>query len=440
MRILIAGASGFIGARIAQAAERAGHEVVAAGRDITQGQRLHPRWTWVDADFTRDLTPDAWTPRLAGVDAVVNCVGVLQDGGRESTQAAHVDGADALFAACEAAGVRRVVLISALGVEAPDTAAVGDETSTPYATSKLEGEARLKARDLDWVILRPSLVIARETYGGTTLLRALAGAPGVVVLAHADALFQPVHADDLAAGVLRLLEPDAPKRISLDVPGPQTMAQEDVVAATRAWLGFPAGHVLHAPNWLVWPLAWFGDLVGWIGASSALRTTSIKQMHQAAGADPAPWIAATGVTPRPFAEAMAREPAGVQDRIHARFAFARPLARVTLALFWLATGLITLGPARADAWRILADMGLATTLRSPVVELGAAIDIALGLAMLLGWRERAVGVAMIVVTLGYVGALTALAPGCWLDPLGPILKVFPAAALAGVIAITGERR
>jgi len=447
MRILIAGASGFIGARIAQAAERAGHEVVAAGRDVASGQRLHPRWNWIDADFIRDLTPDVWTPRLAGIDAVVNCVGVLQDGGRESTQAAHVDGADALFAACEAAGVRRVVHISALGVEpAGDSASAATDTGddgasgTAYATSKLEGEARLKARDLDWVILRPSLVIARETHGGTTLLRALAGAPGVVPLVHGDAAFQPIHADDLAAGVLRLLEPDAPKQISLDVPGPQTLTQEEVIAATRAWLGFAPARVVHAPDWLVWPLAWFGDLVGWVGAPSALRTTSIKQMHAAAGADPGPWIAATGVTPRPFAEAMAREPAGVQDRIHARFVFARPLARATLALFWLFTGLITLGPARGAAWRILADMGVPAAMRSPVVEFGAAIDVALGLAMLLGWRERATAGAMIAVTLGYVGALSVLAPGYWIDPLGPILKVFPMMALAGVIAVTGERR
>ncbi len=88
--------------------------------------------------------PDTWQAHLAGVDALVNCAGVLQDSPRDSTKV-HASGAAALFAACERAGFRRVIHFSAIGVDrvAP----------TDFSRSKLKGDQDLMARDLDWVIL-----------------------------------------------------------------------------------------------------------------------------------------------------------------------------------------------------------------------------------------------------------------------------------------------
>ena len=57
-------------------------------------------------------------------------------------------------------------------------------------------------------------------------------------------------------------------------------------------------------------------------------------------ADPAPFVAATGLAPRHLDEALAAAPAQVQDLWHARLYFLRPLLRVLLALFWIATGVI----------------------------------------------------------------------------------------------------
>lgn len=435
MRILVAGAAGFIGSHIARAAARAGHEVVAAARDLEDARRRFPEdqtgWTWVDADFARDAA-EAWAARLAGVDAVVNAVGVLQGGAREDPVAAHVNGPDALYRACEAAGARRVLLISALGVDA--------DTGAAFASTKREGEERLKARDLDWVVVRPSLVMARETFGGTTLLRALAGAPAIVPVVAADAAFQPLHADDLAAGVVALLAPDAPARVTLDAAGPETLTVADVIDTQRAWLGFRPARFAPLPKWAARPAAWAGDLAGRLGAPSALRSASLAQMEAAAGADSEPWIAATGVAPRALAAALAEEPAAAQDRIHTRLAFARPIARIVLGLFWLFSGLVALGPGREAAWRLLADLGFPTALRGPTVELGAALDVVLGAVMLIGWRQRVTATGMVLLTFGYVATLTVAGPGLWADPLGPILKVFPMMALAFVIAMTDVRR
>ena len=79
-----------------------------------------------------------------------------------------------MIAACEAAGISRFVQISAPGATAA--------ASTEFMRSKAAADARLKASSLDWTILRPGLVIGRDAFGGTALIRALAAFPLVVPL------------------------------------------------------------------------------------------------------------------------------------------------------------------------------------------------------------------------------------------------------------------
>ena len=72
-------------------------------------------------DYARDTDPAVWLPRLVGIDAVVSAVGVLRDSTKRPMQAVHSDTPKALFDACAKAGVRRVVQISALGIENSDS-------------------------------------------------------------------------------------------------------------------------------------------------------------------------------------------------------------------------------------------------------------------------------------------------------------------------------
>src|SRR5439155_13226343 len=101
MRVLITGAYGLIGSACLARLHREGHELVAAGRTIEEAARRFPFARWITADFDQLTRSEDWRPLLAGIEAVVNCVGVLQDGARDDLRRVQVDATVALFAACE---------------------------------------------------------------------------------------------------------------------------------------------------------------------------------------------------------------------------------------------------------------------------------------------------------------------------------------------------
>ena len=113
MRVLLTGATGFIGRAVAQALEARGHAVVRVQRRPVPGDR-----EGVQADFGDIPSRDWWTPRLAGIDAVVNAVGILREAPGQRFRALHHEAPAELFRACAQAGVRCVVQVSALGADA----------------------------------------------------------------------------------------------------------------------------------------------------------------------------------------------------------------------------------------------------------------------------------------------------------------------------------
>src|SRR4249920_3238549 len=100
MRVLLTGAYGLIGSAVLARLHRDGHQLVGAGRSLEEARRRFPYAHWIEADFTRLTSAGAWRPLLNGIDAVVNCVGVLQDGARDRVHAVQVEGTCALFDAC----------------------------------------------------------------------------------------------------------------------------------------------------------------------------------------------------------------------------------------------------------------------------------------------------------------------------------------------------
>jgi len=227
MRVLITGAYGLIGAACLAKLHAEGHDLIGAGRSIEEARRRFPYAHWVAADFRELTSPEKWHHLLEGIEAVVNCVGALQDGGRDDLQCVHVAAPAALFAACEQKGIKRVVHISAAGA-APDG-------PTAFARTKSETERDLVGRALDWIILRPALVLADGVYGGTAMLRGAAGFPLVTPIIAA----KPIHVvaiEDVAETVAWALRSGAPARLTFDLMHPQPIALATIVVSYRAWL------------------------------------------------------------------------------------------------------------------------------------------------------------------------------------------------------------
>src|SRR4051794_10401668 len=209
MNVLVLGATGLIGSHLISRLALAGRPVVAVSRGDDRPSLLPI--TWVAMDISRATRPDDWLPLLRDVSAVVNCAGTLQDAPGDSTKGVHDTGITALCRACEFAGVTRVVHLSAIGVE---------RQASRFSETKLSGDRAVMASQLDWVILRPSVVIGRGAYGGSALLRGLAALPIVPTLKQAGPL-QLVHLDDLIETIMFCLRPDAPSRQVFELVGPR---------------------------------------------------------------------------------------------------------------------------------------------------------------------------------------------------------------------------
>lgn len=247
MRILVCGGSGFIGRHVVNLLALSGHDPVARSRH-----------SMPVLDYAKATTPEAWLPHLAGIDAVVNAVGVLRDSASRPIDAMHTLAPVALFDACAAAGVRRVVQISALGVEG---------SATRYASTKRAADEHLLALTaagrLQGSVVRPSVVFGA---GGASseMFLAMARLPALLLPRPVQqARVQPVAVRDLAEAVARLATQAGPVGLT-EIGGPLPLPLAALIASLRAQMGRSPARVATLPGWLSRASARAGD---WISVS-----------------------------------------------------------------------------------------------------------------------------------------------------------------------------
>lgn len=428
MQILLTGANGFIGTHIYKTLMNNGHTVIAAVRNPGAFTRKYPGAEAIAIDMNRDVESDTWPPRLENIDAVINCAGALQSGRGQNLQNIHFESPKALFTACQSAGIRRVIQVSAISAD--------DEAGTEFARSKKAADDFLRTLDLDWMVLRPSLVYEEGSFGGTSTLRGLAGLPGIIPLVgRADAAFQPLHADDLAKGICWLLDNPSVSQVTLEPAGPEKLTTRELVESYRRWLGFGAARIFHLPRLMQKLLARLGDLFG----VAAINSTSLRQLDYGNTTD-SDWTTTVPITCRSLDEAMQAHPAQVQDRWHARLYFLKPLARMALVALWLGSALAgsLMETAKVAEW--IAPFGLPASSAPFVQWFAVALDAVMALWLLSGRRLALAYALQFWLVAAYTLVFTFAQPNLWLDPLGQLLKNLPILALLVFAWATAEER
>jgi uncharacterized protein YbjT (DUF2867 family) len=431
MRVLIIGAGGFIGQRVAVEAVEAGHEIVACGRNAGRLRLRFPAWDAVSCDFTKDRAED-WRARLSGIDAVINAAGIFQNQASNSLKAVHSTGPRALFDACAELRVARLIQISALGA---DSGARSQFHLTKREASDYCIELAERHGFRDWIVIRPSLVIGR---GGqsTALFSALSALPWPPRLGPGTWKVQPIHVSDLAHGVRHLLEREQPLPRRLDFVGPRSMTTDQLTHTIRRWLVLPPAKVLPVPEWLLRAGSAFGSAFSF----GALSRESLDMLARGNTASVVPLEEALRWQPRPLAEALSAEPSSRADLWHARLFFLRPALRIGLALLWIVTAIVSafVYPLEKSAATV-AGLGVNEDQATALVYAGAVLDAVLGAALLFNIRPVLVGLLQIAAMAAFTVLATLAVPQAWSEPFGPLTKNL-AVLLATLAMIALESR
>ncbi|MEO9822532.1 MAG: SDR family oxidoreductase [Paracoccaceae bacterium] len=429
--VLILGAYGLIGSGIAQRLTRDGHKVTGFGRDIATGRRVLPTLDWVSGDL-RSLTDKAvWGPLLTNIDVVVNCSGALQDGPTDDLETVHHHAIAALADACALADVK-LVQISATGAQL--------DASTPFLASKARGDVAIQQSGARYVVFRPGLVLAQNSYGGSTLLRMLAAVPILQPIALPDAQIQTVGLDDVAEAVSAAVTDKIPDGYVGDLVEPDIHSLRDLVASIRNWLGFtPAKREIVIPDVLTRSLSKIADRLAMLQWRSPLRTTALTVLSEGVTGTPGD-LAQFGVPAvKPLSLTLAHMPARAEDRLFARMSLLTPILIVTFIVFWALSGLI--GFIRVnEAAHVLENVGWPRVLAVASVLFWAVVDIGIAAAFAYRPWAKAACWCAVGVSLFYLVASTVFVPSLWLDPLGPLIKVFPGITLAFVARVALETR
>jgi uncharacterized protein YbjT (DUF2867 family) len=229
-RVCILGGSGFVGRHVTELLDERGLGVKALTRMRERARHLNvlPGVEVVETDVHDQAELAA---QFAGMDAVINLVGVLHDGrGRASFADAHSILAEKVINACERAGVHRLLHMSALKAD-PDG-------PSQYLRSKGEAEAmvRAAAKDMAVTVFRPSVIFGPGD-GFLNRFAALIRYFPVLPLASAHARFQPVYVEDVARVIADSIDSPAAFGATYDVCGPRVYTLRELVQFTADVMG-----------------------------------------------------------------------------------------------------------------------------------------------------------------------------------------------------------
>ncbi|WP_116135499.1 SDR family oxidoreductase [Trinickia diaoshuihuensis] len=428
MNVLVCGAHGFVGQAVCTALARRGYRILKGIRHAKESDEF-------EVDYTTNLDPASWTSKLRDIDVVINAVGILIERAGQTFELVHHRAPVALFEAACRAGVRHIVQISALGAHTGTTA---------YFKSKLAADEYLMSQPVEHHILRPALVYGPDGKS-SRFFRTIAASPIHPLPAGGHQWVRPIHVDDLAEIVVRLidhvnLQPNAAvrseARVDADTPavlelvGHTRLEYKDMLAVYRRSMAFEPAWQFSIPRRFVDIAAKVCDRI----PGSMLTRDTWHMLEQGSSAE----VDTT-------ARILGRPPAGIEMFIgpveamslrQTALAFWRSLSlRIALAITWLGTAVCSaFFYPKAESLALLARLHLHGGAALGLLYGASAIDAMIGVLTLTHPGKRLwIAQAFLVGLYSCIVAIT-LPEFLW-HPFGPILKNVPILAVLGVLTM-----
>ena len=241
MKVLVTGATGFVGPKVANAIVAAGHDVRVLERTPGNAERAGVRATETAPGDMTDS--DSLARAVDGCETVVHLVAIRQ-GRPEAFERIMIEGTRHLVAAAKEAGVSRFVLMSALGTT--------EETKdlVPYYRAKWAEEQDVKASGLEHVIFRPSFIFGRDGGILPTFRKLARLTPVTPITGPGTQRIQPIWIDDVAAFFAKAVTlPEATNR-TWELGGPEAVSWNEFWQRLKAAMGLRRPSV-HMPMWFM---------------------------------------------------------------------------------------------------------------------------------------------------------------------------------------------
>lgn len=252
--VTVFGGSGFVGRHAVRALAKAGYRIRAACRRPDLAGYLQPMGDvgQIQPVQANVRFPDSVRRAVEGADVVINAVGILASGGRQTFKAVHAEGAQAVAEAARAAGAEQLVHVSAIGAAA--------SSRSSYARTKAAGEAATLAAFPGAVILRPSIVFGPEDQFFNRFATMAQVSPVLPLIGGGRTRFQPVFVGDVAAAIAAAAGGAATPGAVYELGGPEVFTFRELIERTLSYAGRER-RLVSLPFWLAklqalatWPL------------------------------------------------------------------------------------------------------------------------------------------------------------------------------------------
>ena len=286
MRVLVTGASGFVGRALTQSLSRAGYHVRAAARDRTG----IPATEFVESVHMPDLSrPVDWRPLLADVDAIVHLAGIAHVSSKIGE--AHYDRVNRLatkelaLQASLTSNIRRLVFVSSIRAQtgpSSDTVLTEEDAPQPtdaYGRSKLAAEAFVRGYGTPFTILRPVVIYGAEARANVAQLARLASLPVPLPFGGFDRKRSLLAMENMLSAIRFVLEHPATAGETYLVADPLPLSLAEMIATLRAARGRSPKNVAVPQKWVGAVMSGLGKSEAWerIGSSLVADITKLRE-------------------------------------------------------------------------------------------------------------------------------------------------------------------